>query len=318
MDIQFWGVRGSLPAPLSPMQLRSKITAIVQRITARDIESPDAREHFIDTLPDYLVSSAGGNTACVELRNKNGTLFIIDAGSGIRLLGKESACRNAGVYHIFLSHFHWDHICGLPFFDPIFNPKSEIHFYSMSEDCEKYLTMQMENPFFPVPLSSCTKNMHFHYIKNGESFEIDGTKVTAKSMSHPGGVYSWSFQEEGKKFIYASDVELSGADNRNPDKEGTDSAQDDFFLNADAIILDAQYTEVEAIQKANWGHSPFARDVDFAQSWNIRNMFLFHHEPMYHDKKLDQLLQAARYYLQYTGNTTINVYVASENKAFHL
>ncbi len=170
----------------------------------------------------------------------------------------------------------------------------------------------MESPYFPVRFNSGSKNMHFHYLKDGDSIEIDGTVISCKKMSHPGGVYSWSFCEEGKKFVYASDVELSQDDNRHPGNTDT------FFLNADAVILDAQYTEVEAIQKVNWGHSPFARDVDFARSWNIRNVFLFHHEPMYHDKKLDQLLQAARYYLQYSGETAVNVFVAAENKAFHL
>lgn len=312
MDIQFWGVRGSLPTPLSPLQFRSKISAIIQRITPKDIESTESREQFIQNLPEYLGSTTGGNTACVEVRNKNGTLFILDAGSGIRVLGKEASCKKAGVYHIFLSHFHWDHICGLPFFDPLFNPNSEIHFYSMSADCEKYLTTQMESPYFPVPLKSGTKNMHFHQVSDGETLEIDGTVISCKKMSHPGGVLCWSFSEDGRKFVYASDVELSPEDNRWPGNEDT------FFLNADAVVLDAQYTEVEAIQKANWGHSPFARDVDFARSWNIHNVFLFHHEPMYHDKKLDQLVQAARYYLQYSGETAVNVFVAAENKAFHL
>ena len=146
MFIQFWGVRGSLPTPLSPEKLKSKISAIVQRITPADLESADSRELFIRNLPDTLISTVGGNTACVELVNSTGTEFILDAGSGIRLLGKKLAKAKTNVIHIFLSHFHWDHIQGIPFFDPIYNPNVEIHFYYPGDKIKEYLSEQMKSP----------------------------------------------------------------------------------------------------------------------------------------------------------------------------
>ena len=157
MYVQFWGVRGSLPTPLSSDQIKSKISAIVQRISASDLVSTDSRENFIQNLPESLTSTVGGNTACIEAVNAAGTEFILDAGSGIRLLGKKLAKAKTKVIHIFISHFNWDHIQGLPFFDPIYNPNVEIHFYYPGDNIREYLSMQMQSPFFPVTLDSCTK-----------------------------------------------------------------------------------------------------------------------------------------------------------------
>ena len=307
MYLKFWGVRGSLPTPLSPMQIRSKIAAVIQRITANDIKSVDAKERFLDSLPEWLTSTVGGNTACVQIRNSAGTDFILDAGTGIRLLGKKLASEKKTVYHIFLSHYHWDHIQGLPFFDPIYNPASEFHFY-IPENCTyEVLKEQMEQPCFPVSLDSCTKQMTFHNIDTGVPFEIDGTKINSCRMSHPGNSYAYSFEENGRKIIYATDVELQNRD------YSDDYENADFFKNADVLILDAQYTVEEAFVKENWGHSPFSRAIDFAAKWNVKNLFLFHHDPTYDDKKIDSILQSARWYLDYIERPDIKVFIAGEN-----
>ena len=309
MFVQFWGVRGSLPTPLSYDQLISKISAIVQRISPADLVNADSRERFIQKLPESLISTVGGNTACVEMVNANGTEFILDAGSGIRLLGKKLAKAQKKVFHIFLSHFHWDHIQGIPFFDPIYNPNVEIHFYYPGDKIKEYLSEQMKFPYFPVTLDACTKKMYFHDISETKTFTIDGTEVSWQKMNHPGSSYSYSFIDKGRKFIYATDTELRQED------ISASSPDVPFFRGADVLILDAQYTVEEAFEKENWGHSSFNRTIDFSVARDVRNLYLFHHDPTYSDRKIESILSSARWYLDYIGKTSkMNVYIASEGK----
>lgn len=308
MKIEFWGVRGSIPSPLTSEQIKSKIQAVVQRISEKDLLSQDSRQNFIDNLPIWLNGTTGGNTSCVCITNKNKTNFILDAGSGIRTLGKKLVAQNKNVFHIFFSHFHWDHIQGLPFFDPFFNPKAEIHFYSPKTGLKEYLEKQAESPFFPVNMKSMNQeNMHFHQINEEEPLFIDDTKITVKKMSHPDDSYSFSFEENGKKVVYATDVELKS-------NQINDKSTIDFFSNANVLILDAQYTASEAIQKENWGHSSYNYAVDFALTCKVANLFFFHHEPMYDDKKLYTILQNARMYAAYADSSKLKINLAIEGK----
>ena len=312
MKVEFWGVRGSIPSPLTPDQIRAKIQAVVQRISVKDLKSQDSRQNFLDNLPSWLNGTTGGNTSCVYIQNKNNTNFILDAGSGIRLLGKKLVANKQNVFHIFFSHFHWDHIQGLPFFDPFFNPNAEIHFYSPKEGLKQFLEDQAESPYFPVSMKSMSqKNMHFHTLNEDEPIIIDGTKITCKKMSHPDDSYSYSFEEDCKKVIYATDVELRS-------KDISEKQIIDFFCNANMLILDAQYTAPEAIQKENWGHSSYSYAVDFALSCNINQIFFFHHEPMYDDKKLNTILQNARMYADYANSKPLKIMLAKEGESFNL
>lgn len=305
MQIRFWGVRGSLPTPISPQQIQSKIIATVQRITAQDVVTDEAKSKFIASLPDYIFGTTGGNTACVELVH-NDSHFILDAGSGLRALGK--ARKNPMHYNLFLSHFHWDHINGFPFFDHAFNPQTIFDIYSNYEDAEKYFYSQVETPYSPESVKkSLTKNMNFHLCKEGQEIVIDGIKINSKKMNHPGDSYTFSFEADGKKLVYATDVELQ------PEDFNSNELSERIFRNADAIILDAQYTVEEAYRKQNWGHSAFCYAIDFAVTWGIKKIFLFHHEPSYDDKKIDSILKAAKWYSQYINHSNIEIYIAKED-----
>lgn len=310
MKICFWGVRGSIPTPISSMQIQEKIMEILNRVTDKDISSKENKQKFINSLPDYLKSTIGGNTSCVEVICNTNEIFIFDAGSGIRLLGKKLA-KNNNPIHIFLTHFHWDHIQGLPFFDPIYMKDREIHFYTFSEDCNLFLKKQMDSPFFPVPIENCSKNLHYHYIKELEPIKIGKVEIIAKSMNHPGGCYAYSLREGSKRFVYSSDVEI----NYNDFSE--ELCKDSFYYNADALVFDAQYTLDEAAIKQNWGHTPFCFAVDFASLWKIKKLFLFHHEPNYDDKKLYSMLQSSKWYNDYSvDNNNTQIYLASEGMEF--
>lgn len=312
MKVRFWGVRGSIATPVTPQQLQNKISAVIQRITAKDIESPDAKERFISNLPEWLYGTIGGNTACVEIRGKDNTEILLDAGTGLRLYGRNGIKPSDNTYNIFFSHFHWDHIQGLPFFDPIFSDSSKINFYSPVENFKQHLSEQQHQPFFPVPFDVNSENFNFIQLGKNDSDKLGNIQVAFCKMKHPGTSYAFSFTEDNKKFVYATDVELS---------------QDDFvsteehevvFRNADAIVLDSQYTVEEAYKKENWGHSAFCYAIDFAVHWGIKKIFLFHHEPAYDDKKLNSILQSARWYAKYVCHSEIKVYIAIENQEFEV
>lgn len=308
MNIHFWGVRGSLPTPVTPQQIQSKIIAAIQRITPEDAVSEEAKAKFISSLPSYIFGTTGGNTACVQLTHKD-SIFIIDAGSGLRALGANT--KNPKKYSMFISHFHWDHINGFPFFGHAFDPSTVFDIYSNYENAEENFFKQMDVPFSPESVhKSITKNIKFHLCKEGQEFEVDGIKINTIKMNHPGDSYTFSFEVDGKKFVYATDVELTPQDFKST------PAAEKVFRNADAIVLDSQYTVEEAYRKQNWGHSAFCFAVDFVVTWGIKKLFLFHHEPAYDDKKLDSILKAARWYAKYINHSDVEIYIAKEDMEF--
>ncbi|MDY2844290.1 MAG: MBL fold metallo-hydrolase [Treponema sp.] len=312
MEIQFWGVRGSLPSPLHPDQVKEKINEVVRRLSPKDLESKESKEKFLKNLPEWLYGTAGGNTPCVSLFSENGEKVIFDAGSGIRLFGKSEINAENPHYSLFFSHFHWDHIQGLPFFDPAYNQNAIFDVYSPFENMRGALAGQMTKPFYPVSFDSLSKNFSFHQIEDGKVINIGDLRVNSIKMSHPGGSCSYSVCENGKKFVYATDVELCAGDFEKTSERRA------VFENADALVFDAQYTAEEAVRKEKWGHSAFCYALDFASFWNVKRLYLFHHEPTYDDKKLNKILTAARWYSDYILDGNIEVYLASEGQKIKL
>ncbi|AEF81802.1 MBL fold metallo-hydrolase [Leadbettera azotonutricia] len=307
MQICFFGVRGSIAAPQLPSQIKSKISAILERLTPDDIASPENREHFLAGLPPWLFGTVGGNSPCVAVRfDKSSEVIVFDAGSGIRELG--IACSKESPkpqhYHIFFSHFHWDHIAGLPFFNPAYDPSVSVDFYSPKPNLETALHGQMASPYFPVHMESMGAKKAFRTL--GEPLDINGCKITWKKMNHPGDSYSYKVEEHQKKFIYATDTELSADDFLKNDENIA------YFQGADLIVIDSQYTLGEAIDKYNWGHSAFSLAVDFAANWGIKHMVLFHHDPTYDDHKLFNILQSARWYTERMNIKGIKISLAME------
>lgn len=312
LKIVFWGVRGSIPAPLTKEQIQAKIIAAVMRIQSRDIINSDARQKFLSTLPGYIFGTTGSNTPCIQLVAKDGNHIIFDAGTGLRVMAKKAVPPEDRHYSILFSHMHWDHIQGFPFFDPLFNPKTKIDIYSPFPDFEKNFKNQMKAPFFPVDFEAVKDRVKFITIQPGKEFNIGNVKFNCCKMSHPGDSYAYSAVEDGKKIVYATDVELylNSSNYENEVKS--------VFGDADIAILDSQYTMKEAIDKIQWGHSPFSYAVDFAAQMGISKIFLFHHEPEHDDKKLDSILQAARWYAKFIAQTAVKVNLAIEGSEIEL
>jgi phosphoribosyl 1,2-cyclic phosphodiesterase len=317
MRIHFWGVRGSIPSPLSPLQIQNRIAAVVQRIGTKDLESADSRERFLASLPDWLFGTVGGNTSCVEVENESGDCIIFDAGSGIRELAlslRQRTVPGSGgkTYHILFSHFHWDHLQGLPFFEPAFNPRNKIVFYSANPDLENILSMQMKYPYFPISMQGpdgFKAALEFVHLEDSrKTFSIGTTTIGWHEVNHPGGCIAFMAAERGRKFIYSTDTELTRSDFiKNEDNSA-------FFAGADVLVMDSQYTMGESLEKTGWGHSTFSLSVDFALNWDVKKLVLFHHEPTYTDQKIFTLRQSADWYREYAGSRTIDISVALEGQ----
>lgn len=307
MVVKFWGVRGSIPAPITPAVLKNKITAILNRVTPRDLESAASREIFLAHLPPELFSTVGGNTTCLEVRSDENEIFLVDGGTGIREFGQSLVYpKDKGItLHIFFSHFHWDHLQGLPFFAPFFNPRNTIHFYSPVKGFEQILREQMRDPYFPVPMSVFPAKLVFHEL-TGNPLRFGGMEVSYRPVYHPQGCTAYRFSENGRSCVFSTDTELRTSDFiKTPDNLK-------FYDHLDILILDAQYTLGESIDKTNWGHSSYSMAVDFALEYNISKLFLFHHEPNYSDASLEDIQRLADWYLQHNGHEGLEIELARE------
>ncbi|HTS12606.1 MAG TPA: MBL fold metallo-hydrolase [Candidatus Limnocylindrales bacterium] len=238
----------------------------------------------------------GGNTPCLELTTPGGTPFILDCGTGLRMLGNQwtSAGGNTGVdAHVLVTHYHWDHIQGIPFFHPFFEARNKFHFYSFQSkhlgpnSLRQVLEAQLAKPYFPVDVSMMTAERDFHEISGGEKWEINGTKITAAWLNHPQGCLGYRLDTAVGSVVYATDNEPGPAE--------FDSGLRRLATGADVLIYDAQYSpEQLASTNKGWGHSSWLEGVKIARDAKVRNLVLFHHDPDSSDKKVDGFLSAAR------------------------
>jgi len=306
VKFRFWGVRGSLPCPLSPEILKAKISAILQRVRPGDLEGPEARERFLANLPTDLFGAVGGNTTCLEVESDPGHVLVVDGGTGLRELGR--ARGTGGLhYHIFLTHFHWDHIQGIPFFSGLHHPSNRVTFYSAVKDFETLLRSQMREPFFPIPLSSFAAKMEFVELAYGPLM-VAGTQVRWKPVSHPGSCLSYRFDRRGKSLIFSTDTELKVED------FADNPANRRFYEKVDTLVLDAQYTLGEAVDRPDWGHSSSSLAVDFALDFKVGTLYLFHHEPDHDDAKLEEIARLAQWYADHKRPGALDVILAREGE----
>ena len=313
MRINFWGVRGSIPAPQLPVQIKSKISAVLERLTPDDLESESSREKFLAELPPWLFGTVGGNTTCVSVSLENAReLIVFDCGSGMREMGisllREK--KKPRSYHIFFSHFHWDHLQGLPFFNPGYDPATSLNFYSPKPGLEKTLGGQMTAPYFPVYLESMGAKKTFQTLLS--PIQLGKARISYKKMNHPGDSYSYKVDDGNHVFVFSTDTELSASDFTRSEENIA------YFQGADLLVIDSQYTLGEAIEKYNWGHSAFSMAVDFAANWGIKHLVLFHHDPTYDDRKLHNILQSAKWYMERMNIKGIELSLATEGLEINL
>ena len=294
MKVQFWGVRGSLASPLSNAELKWKTETVLQAAVKAGLNDARQIPEFIEHLPWYIRNTAGGDTTCVEVSAGN-TQIILDAGTGIRPLGLDLLRRSAGKpfdAHILLSHTHWDHICGIPFFVPAFNPANNIVFYGVHDRLKERISHQQDFDYFPVPLKIMSGIRKFVQLEEGTSFVIGKAEVETMPLNHPGGCTGFRIIHDGKTIIYATDSEYK--------ETGSKASKPfvNFFRGADLMIFDAQYTLLENIEKEDWGHSNAFAGIDMAIEAGVKRLAFTHHEPSYRDDKIWDIFKQAEEYLK--------------------
>ena len=266
--VRFWGIRGSVPTPGS------------------------ANHRY------------GGNTSCVEVRVGE-TLFICDAGTGIRDLGQALVATQEPIEaHLFFSHTHWDHIQGFPYFAPAYSRDHQILVYGTDEGDTRFhrlLSGQMSSDaYFPVDFKDLKARIEPRDLGGGHR-EIDGVKVSYLSQHHPGGSFAYAFEVDGRKLVYATDHELDAVVlNRAKTEENPDLLREppadflEFIEGADLLVGDAQYTDAEYLQHVGWGHSRATTLTDAAIMGGVKQLALFHHDPMQSDAAVDAKVETCQ------------------------
>ena len=230
----------------------------------------------------------GGDTTCVEIRTKNDDIIIIDAGTGIRKLGNKLIEEERKRYHVILTHAHWDHLMGFPFFKPIYNKSTRIIFYGCpfaQESIKNIISKTMQTPNFPVEYSNINAGVSYNNLCEKE-FQIDSLLIFPIYLSRPNKGLGYKFIEGDKKFVFITDNELTfthtgGLDYKN---------YLEFNRGADLLIHDAEFTEYEYVKTRTWGHSIYTDALQLALEANVKEFGLFHHNHERTDFELDKIV----------------------------
>jgi phosphoribosyl 1,2-cyclic phosphodiesterase/CheY-like chemotaxis protein len=289
MRVRFWGTRGSIARP-GPATLRH-----------------------------------GGNTSCVEVVADDGTLVILDCGTGAHELALDLRRRAArrGAGHVLIGHTHWDHIQGFPLFEPLYDPRSRWEIYAPGDrdgDLQRTLAEQMSPEHHPIALGDLQAAMGFHVLQEG-SFRIGAIRVTAQYLHHPALTLGYRLEADGSALVYATDHEPHSAPARDAPGAAPVHPEDRrhvaFLSGADLVIHDAQYTLAEYPARRGWGHTPVETAVDYAIAAGARRLALFHHDPERDDDAVDALVLLARRRVAEAG-ATLDVLASAEGLALAL
>ena len=299
MRVRFWGTRGSIPVSLTAADIRDRLAQVLVRASGRTFASYEEAHAFASNQLDFsLTHTFGGHTPCVELVIPGDEYYVCDMGSGARPFGAHVLARQAGrkpVVNVFMSHVHWDHIMGFPFFGPAYVPGTRIRIHGCHDILEHAFRLQQSPPCFPVEFSQLGAQIEFVKMEPGKPFRVNDVTVTPHLQLHGGDSYGFRFEHAGKAVIYSTDSEHK-LENR-ADAE----AFAEFFREADVVIFDAMYALAEAISvKADWGHSSNIVGVELCQMARARHLVLFHHEPANNDATLTALLNEARRFEELT------------------
>ena len=267
MEVFFWGVRGSIPTP--------------------------GKDYYI----------YGGNTSCVEIRLNNHSL-ILDMGSGLKNLGESLIKRKLNNFDILISHFHYDHTCGLPFFKPAFLKDFNFSLWSGRRDIVNILNAQISSPSFPITISEFNANIKYKSFNVGESFHLNqNTKIKTYPLNHPDGAVGYRVENNNKSLCYITDHEHI-IDIKN-------QGLLNFINNCDVLIYDSTYKDEEFNKYIGWGHSTWQEGYRMSMYSNVKKYFVFHHNPDNKDKDMEVIEKESKL----LGN---NIIVAKEGMCVKL
>ena len=290
LRVRFWGTRGSLPAPLREHAVRGKIRDALLAARGRTLDTPEAIDAFIDhMLPFSVRGTFGGNTSCVEISPGGDEYVLCDLGTGVREFGnrvlREHGRDHKYCFNVFLSHPHWDHIMGFPFFAPAYIPGNTIRIYGCHQRLREALRTQHSAPWFPVDFDSLAATIEFVTFEPGQVCEAAGLSVTAIKQFHSGDSYGYRFCQGAKSVVYSTDCE------HKYDRLDESYPFVKFYCAADLLIFDAMYSLGDSVSvKEDWGHSSNVVAVELAQAAQVKRLALFHHEPVLDDRAIEAVL----------------------------
>ena len=289
--VRFWGTRGSLPAPLAAADVRAKIHAALAIAAAKGAPAANAIDAFIDYhVPFSVHGTFGGNTSCVEIAAPGNTEYVLcDLGSGVRQFGNQLLAQygpgRKAVYNVFMSHLHWDHIMGFPFFTPAYIPGNTIRFYGCHKELRQAMQVQQSAPCFPVDFATLGATIEFIELAPGQHSQVAGFDVLPFKQPHSGDSYGYRFSRAGRSIVYSTDGEHKTS------AIGPDYPYVDFIRGCDLLIFDAMYSLADNVSvKEDWGHSNNMVAVELAQLAEVRRLVMFHHEPMFDDEMIERVL----------------------------
>jgi phosphoribosyl 1,2-cyclic phosphodiesterase len=297
LKIKLFGCRGSLPSPRNPAALYNKIKILLDKFNEfkKDDKTDNPVENFLDQFDVSEVGGFGGNTISIDVKSEKCNL-IIDAGSGIRELGYEymqGACgKGEGEFNVFLTHFHWDHLIGLPFFIPLYIKGNKINFYAVQPDLADNIKSLFKKPFFPVTFDQLPSDINFHILPPREKLNLGDIKITPYQLDHPDPCWGFKLENDGKVFSHCVDSECS----RMSRKDLGDDLP--LYQNVDLLLFDAQYSMNEITMRINWGHSAAPIGLDIALREGVKKIVFMHHDPAASDERILEARKETENYLK--------------------
>jgi phosphoribosyl 1,2-cyclic phosphodiesterase len=297
--IRFWGTRGSLPVALTATAVRERLLVALRGASGRSFASESELDAYVDGLGLPVSGTYGGHSSCVEIETGGREYVLCDMGSGARPFGQQVLARHGlsapQTYHVFMSHLHWDHIMGMPFFTPAYIPGNTVRIYGAHPELETAFRRQQAAPSFPVDFSILRASIEFIRLEPGTTYDVAGMRVDLLRQRHGGDSYGYRFASNGRTVVYSTDSEHKLADQ-------SETAQFvEFFRDADVVIFDAMYSLADAISvKADWGHSSNVVGVELCQMAGARNLCMVHHEPALGDDALERVLAETRRFEEIT------------------
>ena len=289
MRVRFWGTRGTRPTP--------------GRRTLR----------------------YGGNTTCVEIRSQSDELLVIDSGSGIAELGAKLAPAGPANVHLLITHTHWDHIQGFPFFAPAFIPGTKLTLVGPAgsiKSLKAAFADQMDLAYFPLRLDEVPAEIEFIERDAGETFELGGLRITPHELNHPIVTFGYRVEEAGRSLVFATDNELVPASvTASGNGSEADSARRELVgwcSGADLLVHDAQYSREEYEAHIGWGHTSYGEALSLADEAEVEQLAFFHHDPMHSDSDIDALVEDAMGRHQQAGGRRMVAFPAAEDQEIQL
>ena len=291
--LKFWGVRGSIPSAPLPHQWTRDFEELMRGFFRAGFHRSEQISDYLKTLPVPVVGGYGTSTTCVEFKAGSQSI-LLDGGSGIRQFSDTEmtgpAAHGKAEYHIFMTHFHWDHLIGLPFFAPHFIKGNIINYYAVQPELEEMIRGKFRKPYFPVPFDALSADIRFHQLEPRKALKVGEISLTPYRLDHPDPCWGYRVEAGSKAYSHCVDTEgtRSTAEELGPDLP--------LYRDADLMYFDAQYTLPELADKANWGHSASQIGLDIAFRENIKRVLFAHHDPGATTSQIQQLERQTQAY----------------------